>query len=100
MVPLIKVQTIEEFESILLQKDFRISEAIVTQALKHLNSGKRFIPVLEVEVIDDGEIFDITLDRVNMVETLKQNLEIFEANEAYEGCVKIINAIKELETKS
>ena len=87
----------EEFEQMLLEKDFRISEAIVNKALENLYSKKRFIPVLEVEIIDEGQVFDITLNRDNMVETLKQNLEIFEFNEQYEGCVKILNAIKELE---
>jgi hypothetical protein len=99
MVPLIKVQTIEEFESILLQKDFRISEAIVTQALKHLNSGKRFIPVLEVEVIDDGEIFDITLDRKYFAETLQENLKYYVEQELYEDCSKIVEAINTLKEK-
>jgi hypothetical protein len=97
MVTVIKVQTMEEFEQMLLEKDFRISEAIVNKALENLHSKKRFIPVLEVEIIDEGQVFDITLNRDNMVETLKQNLEIFEFNEQYEGCVKILNAIKELE---
>ena len=96
MTKRIKVKSVEEFEDMLQEQDLKISKAIVEVALKNLKGDKRFIPVLEVHVEEDESIFDITLDRQNMVSTLQQNLEIHERNEDYEGCARISKAIQEL----
>ena len=81
----------------LQNQDLKISKAIVEVALKNLHSKKRFIPILEVHVEEEEEVFDITLDKQNLVSTLQQNLKIHERNEDYEGCARIANAIKELQ---
>ncbi len=96
MVKRIKVKNQEEFEEMLQEQDLKISKAIVDIALKHLKSKKRFIPVLEVYLEENESVFDITLDRQNLVSTLQQNLEIHERNEDYEGCARIAKAIQEL----
>ena len=96
MVKRIKVKTQEEFEEMLQEQDLKISRAIIDIALKNLNTKKRFIPVLEIHIEEDDNIFDITLDRKDMLSTLEQNLEIHERNEDYEGCARIANAIKEI----
>ncbi len=97
MVKRIKVKSVEEFEEMLQEQDLKISKAIVEVALKNLKAKKRFIPVLEIHVEEDETIFDITLDRQNLLSTLQQNLEIHERNEDYEGCARIAKAIQELE---
>jgi len=97
MVKRIKVKNVEEFEEMLQEQDLKISKAIVEVALKNLKAEKRFIPVLEIHVEEDESIFDITLDRQNLLSTLQQNLEIHERNEDYEGCARIVKAIQELE---
>jgi DNA-directed RNA polymerase len=96
MVKRIKVKSVEEFEDMLQEQDLKISKAIIEVALKNLKGKKRFIPVLEIHVEEDESIFDITLDRQDMVSTLQQNLEIHERNEDYEGCARIAKAIQEL----
>jgi hypothetical protein len=96
MVKRIKVKSVEEFEDMLQEQDLKISKAIVEVALKNLKAKKRFIPVLEIHVEEDETIFDITLDRQNLLSTLQQNLEIHERNEDYEGCARIAKAIQEL----
>ncbi len=96
MVKRIKVKSVEEFEDMLQEQDLKISKAIIEVALKNLKGKKRFIPVLEVHVEEDDTIFDITLDRQNLLSTLQQNLEIHERNEDYEGCARIAKAIQEL----
>jgi len=96
MVKRIKVKNVEEFEDMLQEQDLKISKAIIEVALKNLKGKKRFIPILEVHVEEDESIFDITLDRQNMLSTLRQNLEIHERNEDYEGCARIAKAIQEL----
>ena len=97
MVKRIKVKSVEEFEDMLQEQDLKISKAIVEVALKNLKGNKRFIPVMEIHVEEDESIFDITLDRQNLLSTLQQNLEIHERNEDYEGCARIAKAIQELE---
>lgn len=97
MVKRIKVKNQEEFEEMLQTQDLKISKAIVEVALKNLKGKKRFVPVLEIFMEDEGEVFDISLDRQDMIRTLQQNLEIHERNEDYEGCVQISKAIKELQ---
>ena len=97
MVKRIKVKNVEEFEEMLQEQDLKISKAIVEVALKNLKGKKRFIPIMEVHVEEDESIFDITLDRQDIVSTLQQNLEIHERNEDYEGCARIANALKELQ---
>ena len=47
---------------------------------------------------DKIDIFDITLDRRDMLITLKQNLQIHELHEDYEGCARISSAIKSFES--
>ncbi len=96
MVKRIKVKSVEEFEDMLQEQDLKISKAIIEVALKNLKGKKRFIPVLEVHVEEDDTIFDITLDRQNLLSTLQKNLEIHERNEDYEGCARIAKAIQEL----
>ncbi len=98
MIKVIKVETVEEFEEMLQEQDLEISRAIIKVALKNLNSKKRFIPILEVHVKEDDNVFDITLDRNNIIDTLEQNLEIHERNEDYEGCARIAKAIKQLKS--
>lgn len=100
MVKRIKVKNQDEFEEMLQNKDIKISKAIIEVALKNLNSKKRFIPILEIHLEEEEQIFDITLDRKDMITTLKQNLEIHEMYEDYEGCARIAAAIKEVESKS
>ena len=97
MVKRIKVKNVEEFEEMLQEQDLTISKAIVEVALKNLKGKKRFIPIMEIHVEEDESIFDITLDRQDIVSTLQQNLEIHERNEDYEGCARIANALKELQ---
>lgn len=96
MAKQIKVETHEDFETMMVEQDLEISRAIVEVALKNLKGKKRFIPILEVYVEEDETIYDITLDRLNILDTLEQNLEIHERNEDYEGCARIAKAIKEL----
>jgi hypothetical protein len=47
----------------------------------------------------DQTIYDITIDRQEFVNTLEQNLSIYEKHELYEGCAEIVKAIKFLKDK-
>jgi hypothetical protein len=95
----IKVNTLEEWENIVKDQNYDVSKAVVNKILENLHTKKRFIPILEIEVNNNGEIYDITLDRKNMLNTLQVNLKIFEKYEDYEGCDSIIKAINTISSK-
>ena len=95
----IRVKTEEEFTTLVKNYDFRIVEAIVEGALSNLKTKKRFIHILEVEVYNDNEVYDLTIDRSELLFSLKTNLQHYEKQELYEKCQEIVKAIKYLEKK-
>jgi hypothetical protein len=93
-VPEINVESTDEFQELINSKDFRIAKAIVEGILANINTKKKYVHVLSVVCEDEDEIFDITLERKHFYETLDENLKYYVENEEYEGCQKIIEAIK------
>jgi hypothetical protein len=89
----------DEFEELVLSRDLRISSALIETILKNLKGRKRHLHALSVLIEQEQTIYDITIDREEFITTLKSNLSIFEENELYEQCGKIVNAIKFLEEK-
>ena len=89
----------DEFEELVSSRDLRISSALIETILKNLKGRKRHLHALSVLIEQEQTIYDITIDREEFITTLKSNLSIFEENELYEQCSKIVNAIKFLEEK-
>jgi hypothetical protein len=92
----IKVNTMEEFRNLVDKKHFSISQAIVSSILSNLKTRKKNVHVLSIKCLEENTIFDITLERTNFSETLKENLKYFEQHEMYEECIEIDKAIKAL----
>ena len=90
----------EEFEKMVAQRDLRISKALVETVLKNLTGRKRHIHALSILVENEEAIYDVTVDRQDFVETLQNNLSIYEENELYEGCAEIVKAINFLKGKT
>jgi len=99
MVKKIIIKNYDEFEERLEDQDVEISNALVEVALANVNSKKRFIPALEIELEEEETIYDISLDTRDMVGTLEQNLEIQERHENYETCFFIKEALDKLKLK-
>lgn len=95
----IEVENYQEFEDLIYGKNFQISEAIVDRILDNLDTSKRFIPVLEIAIMDEDKIMDLTVDRKDFLDTLEKNLEIHIFHEQYERCVDIKKAIDTLNSK-
>ena len=93
------IKNYNEFEVLLENQDVTISNAIVEVALANIDSKKRFIPVLEIELEEEEEIYDISLDTEDIVSTLQQNLGIQELHENYETCFFIKEALDQLNSK-
>ena len=99
MVTEISVFDSDEFEELVTQRDLRISKALVETILNNLKGRKRHLHALSVLIEQEQTIYDITIDRKEFVNTLEQNLPIYEKHELYEGCAEIVKAIKFLKGK-
>jgi len=91
-----KVNTMDEFRNLVDKKHFSISQAIVNSILSNLKTHKKNVHVLSIKCVEENTVFDITLERDNFSETLKENLKYFEDHEMYEECIEIDKAIKAL----
>ena len=92
------VNNIEEFQQIVDSKDFRISESIVKSILNNLNTKKKHVHIISINVLEDGSTLDMTLERKFFAETLEENLKFFVEQERYEECQQIVDAINQLKS--
>lgn len=99
MTHMITVNTQEDFEDMMKNNNFEISSAITKSILKNLKGKKKNIPILAIKVMEDQTIYDITVERGDMLESLEKNLEIHATNEDYEACSEILKGINYLKTK-
>ena len=89
----------EEFQEMVERKDFSISKAVVETILNNLNTRKQHVHVITVICLDEGNEYDITLERKYFADTLQENLKYYVENEQYESCTKIVEAINYLKEK-
>ena len=94
-----RVQNAEEFEIMIKNRDFRISEALVSTILKNLKGKKRYHHALSIVSLDEDAVYDVTIDRNDFCHTLTESLNRYEEEEKYEECVKIREAIAYLKGK-
>lgn len=90
------VNNLDEFLVLVKNSDFRISKNIVTSILDNLKTTKKTISVLDVEVIEDGETYNVEVDKKHFVQTLEKNLLLYIKEELYEECKDIVEAINTL----
>lgn len=96
MVVEITVNNTEEFQELVDNKDFRIAKAVVDGILNNINSKKKHIHVLSITCLEEGEIYDITVERKHFIDTLEENLPYYIREEQYEDCQRIVNTINDL----
>ena len=89
----LEFDTTEELNASFTDGNKTISDIIVDVALKNLKTKRKNIPVIQFTTKDDGLIYDVIIERPDMVETLEQNLEVMEEFEDYERCQKITEAL-------
>jgi hypothetical protein len=85
--------TTEELEQGFTYGNKELSIFIVDVALENLKTELQTIPVVSISTNDDDLIYDIMIDRPDMIDTLEQNLESMETYEEYERCQKITDAL-------
>ena len=96
MVKTYYINSYDDWEVFLQEHDLEISKLIVDSALDNLDSGKRYIHVIDVDVEEDDAVLEITLDTHELVDTLELNLKILEYYEEYEYCMRVKNTINKL----
>ena len=79
--------------------DYNLSCLVVDTTLENLQTKKKVIPIVSIYAQEEDMVWDLTLDREDMEETLSKNLEIMEKFEDYERCQEIVNGIKFIQNK-
>ena len=83
----------EEMNIMFADDNKPLSDLIVDIALENLDTTIESIPVVSIATIEDDLIYDVVIDRIDMVETLEQNLILMEDFEDYGRCQKITDAL-------
>jgi len=96
ITPVLIVENEEIFDMMLNNQEFEISKNIVKSILLNLDSKKQNVKVLSIELEEENEIQDISLNRDDFADTLEENLVHFEKEEMYEECIVIKRAIDKL----
>lgn len=91
--------TTEEMNDSFRGGDKRLHDLIVDTALANVKTKRKTIPVVSIYTKDEDMIYDIMIERDDMLETLEQNLTSMEEYEDYERCQKIVEAISYLNQK-
>jgi protein-arginine kinase activator protein McsA len=94
------VNNIEEFQIMIDNKDFRISESITKTILDNVNTKKKHIHIISINVLENNTLLDLTLEKKFFIETLEENLKFFIERERYEDCQNIVNAINQLKNNN
>lgn len=96
----LNVNNIEEFQTMIDNKDFRISESIIKTILNNVNTKKKHVHIISVNVLENNTTLDLTLEKKFFIETLEENLKFFIEQEKYEDCQNIVNAINQLKSNN
>ena len=90
------VDSSEEFETMVMNRDFRIAKAIVDGIFANLTTKKKNVHLISVIIEEENSTYDITIERKNFAETLEENLPHYVSEERYEDCQCITNTIEQL----
>ena len=96
----LEFDTTEELNVSFTEGNKTLSDIIVDVAIKNIKTKRKNIPVVQFTTKDDYLIYDVIIERSDMIETLEQNLEVMEEYEDYERCQKITDALHYLKNKN
>ena len=95
----ITYKTTADMEKLLNGESKYLSDLIVDITLQNLKTRKKEIPILQITTLDTNLIYDIIVNREDMIETLEVNLDTMQDYEDYERCSLIVNALSYLKSK-
>lgn len=94
-----KVKSEGDFMERVRQRDMKLAIIICQAILANLDTSKRFVYVVSVEMEEEGEFYDLSCPSDDFIVTLEKNLKILIENELYELCQEVVDAIKYLKQK-
>ena len=96
MIHKFRLDNIEQFNNLIVEKNLELSKAIVKVISENINTIDKVIPAAEVYIKDKREVIILSINREDFEGTLDLNLKIHEYHEDFEGCVEIQQLITKL----
>lgn len=94
-----KVKSEADFMERVKQGDAKLASIICTAIIANLDSIKKHVHIVSVEMEDEEEFYDLTCNPEEFIVTLEKNLKVLVDNELYEQCREVVEAIKHLKQK-
>lgn len=90
----------DTFDNLLDNGDYRLAQAIVEGILSQLPTDEENLRIVEVYVEEEDDIYDLSINKNDIIETLQDNLVWYEKEENYEGCASIVKAIENIRAQA
>lgn len=100
MVSRLVIPTADTFDDMLDNGSYTLASAIVESILKQIPTDKDILHIVEVYVEEEDGIYDLSVEKDDIIETLQENLVWYEQEENYEGCATIAKAIETLRAEA
>ena len=91
-----RVDSQEDLTTRVKNRDISLCCLICDAILANLNTTRKNVYVVTIEVTDEQETYDLSCNSADFIVTLERNLEILIDNELYELCQKVSDGIKHL----
>ena len=94
-----KVKSEADFIQRVKDGDAKLASMICNAILTNLDSTKKHVYIVSVEMEEEEEFYDLTCNPEEFIVTLEKNLQVLVDNELYESCQEVVEAIKYLKQK-
>jgi hypothetical protein len=94
-----KVKSEADFIQKVKDGDVKLASMICNAILTNLDSTKKHVYIVSVEMEEEEEFYDLTCNPEEFIVTLEKNLQVLVDNELYESCQEVVEAIKYLKQK-
>jgi hypothetical protein len=94
-----KVKSEADFIQKVKDGDVKLASMICNAILTNLDSSKKHVYIVSVEMEEEEEFYDLTCNPEEFIVTLEKNLQVLVDNELYESCQEVVEAIKYLKQK-
>ena len=100
MVSRLVIPDADTFDQMLEDGSYELANAIVDGIITQLPCDAYPLHIVEVYVEEEDSIYDLSVDRNDVIETLQENLQWYEKEENYEGCATIVKTIETLRAEA
>jgi hypothetical protein len=94
-----KVKSEADFIQKVKDGDVKLASMICNAILTNLDSSKKHVYIVSVEMEEEEEFYDLTCNPEEFIVTLEKNLQVLVDNELYESCQEVVEAIRYLKQK-